>query len=85
MNEHGIELKEMPVEEKRAHSEATSRQALKKDRDAAPLDSAKLSPLGRRLLAIREDYIANGGRLYTDEEIDREISEARHYDPREDS
>jgi hypothetical protein len=36
-----------------------------------------LSPLGQRLLAIRERYIASGGRLYSQQEIEDEISEMR--------
>ena len=40
---------------------------------ASEVDSTKLSPLGRQLLAIRERYFANGGRLQPDKECAGEI------------
>jgi hypothetical protein len=40
---------------------------------------ANLSPLGKRLLALREEYIAAGGRLYSSDEISREIATSRGY------
>jgi hypothetical protein len=44
------------------------------------------TPLGKRLLALREQHIANGGKLLTEDELDAEVAERRggvrddHYD-----
>ena len=45
---------------------------------SAATDAAKdfqMSPLGNRLMEIRKKFIAEGGRLLTREELEREIAE----------
>ena len=41
------------------------------------LDDFEMSPLGCRLMEIRKKFIAEGGKLLTPEELEREIAERR--------
>jgi len=40
-------------------------------------DHFEMSPLGNRLMEIRKKFIAEGGKLLTHEELEREIAERR--------
>ena len=44
---------------------------------AGRVDDFEMSPLGRRLMEIRKKFIAEGGKLLTPEELEREIAERR--------
>jgi hypothetical protein len=41
------------------------------------VDDFEMSPLGRRLMEIRKKFIAEGGKLLTPEELEREVAERR--------
>ena len=44
---------------------------------AGRVDDFEMSPLGRRLMEIRKKFIAEGGKLLTPDELEREIAERR--------
>jgi hypothetical protein len=51
--------------------------ALAAQRQAEDENRPQVSPLGLRLREIRAQYIASGGDLLTDEQLDREMAERR--------
>jgi len=55
------------------HEEAKAGTASLDDR----VEDFELSSLGKRLMEIRKKFIADGGRLLTREELEREIAERR--------
>lgn len=55
------------------HEEAITSAVAGADR----VDDFEMSPLGCRLMEIRKKFIAEGGKLLTREELEREIAEQR--------
>ena len=44
---------------------------------AGHTDDFEMSPLGKRLMEIRKKFIAEGGKLFSREELEKEIAERR--------
>ncbi|MBI4965786.1 MAG: hypothetical protein HY913_21085 [Desulfomonile tiedjei] len=59
----------------REHEETGSPEFAETDRP----DNLEMSPLGNRLMEIRKKFIAEGGKLLTPEELEREIADRRGF------